>query len=46
MELPESFMKRMKNILGDGYNSFISSYNEDKQPGMRINTLNLNIKYI
>ncbi len=44
MELPESFMKRMKNILGDGYNSFISSYNEDKQPGLRINTLKLNIK--
>jgi len=44
MELPESFMKRMKNLLGDGYNSFISSYNEEKQPGLRINTLKLNIK--
>ncbi len=44
MELPESFMERMKNILGDGYNSFISSYNEEKQPGLRINTLKLDIK--
>lgn len=44
MELPESFMERMKNILGDGYNSFIVSYNEEKQPGLRINTLKLNIK--
>ncbi|MCI9080164.1 MAG: RNA methyltransferase [Lachnospiraceae bacterium] len=44
MELPESFIERMKIILGNGYNSFISSYNEEKQPGLRINTLKLNIK--
>lgn len=43
MELPEIFMERMKNLLGDGFNSFISSYNEEKQPGLRINTLKLGI---
>lgn len=44
MELPESFIERMKNLLGDGFNSFISSYNEEKQPGLRINTLKLDIE--
>lgn len=44
MELPEDFKKRMKRLLGSGYNDFIASYNEEKQPGLRINTLKAGIK--
>ena len=44
MELPEDFKKRMKMLLGSGYNDFIASYSEEKQPGLRINTLKAGIK--
>ncbi len=44
MELPEDFKNRMKRLLGSGYNDFIASYNEEKQPGLRINTLKAGIE--
>lgn len=39
MTLPVIFKERMKNLLGSGYDSFISSYENGKTQGLRINTL-------
>ncbi len=39
MKLPIEFCERMKNMLGDEYNSFIESYDTKINQGIRINTL-------
>lgn len=39
MTLPEKFTERMKNMLGDEYDEFIKSYENEKFSGLRINTL-------
>lgn len=44
MILPDDFKSRMKKLLGDEYESFMSSYNEEKAYGLRINTLKLDLK--
>jgi len=44
MVLPEDFTKRMQELLGDGYSSFIYSFDKEKVQGLRINTLKLNIR--
>ena len=37
VELPESFEKRMQEMLGDEYESYIESYDNPRQYGLRIN---------
>ena len=44
MELPEDFKKRMEELLGNEYKSFILSYKDKKQSGLRVNTLKLNVQ--
>ena len=39
VELPESFEKRMKEMLGDEYESYIESYDNPRQYGLRINPM-------
>lgn len=39
MELPIDFKERMKALLGDGYEAFIKSYDEEKKTGLRVNGL-------
>ena len=41
VQLPLSFMERMKELLGTEYDSFISSYNEIPYGGLRANTLKI-----
>ena len=35
--LPESFMERMKGLLGEEYQDFIESYQKDRVQGLRLN---------
>lgn len=44
MNLPESFQEKMKNLLKDEYDAFIHSYEEEKNQGLRINTLKISIE--
>lgn len=37
--LPQDFLSRMKELLGDEYADFLASYDEEKRQGLRINTL-------
>lgn len=39
MELPIKFLEKMQNILGDEYDAFIKSYEENRKAALRINTL-------
>lgn len=39
--LPIEFIKRMKSMLGDGFEDFISSYSQPPMRGLRVNTLRI-----
>lgn len=39
MELSVKFLEKMKNILGDEYDAFIKTYEENRKAALRINTL-------
>ncbi|MBO4782673.1 MAG: hypothetical protein J5522_09765, partial [Lachnospiraceae bacterium] len=39
--LPEKFLDEMKELLGDEYEAFLASYDEEHMRGMRCNTLKL-----
>ena len=41
VELPESFEKRMKEMLGDEYEAYIESYDNPRQYGLRINPMKI-----
>lgn len=43
-KLPEIFLNEMREILGGEYESFISSYDEEKTNAIRINTLKIDEK--
>lgn len=38
--LPLPFLERMKEMLGDDYNTFLQSYENPRTYGLRINTAN------
>lgn len=38
MKLPVSFTEKMKNLLGDEYEDYIKSYEEERLYGLRVNT--------
>ena len=38
-QLPQEFLSRMKNMLGDEYDVFLKSYDKNKIQGLRINAL-------
>ena len=40
-QLPEAFLKEMEQLLGDEYEAYIKSYEEEWKPGLRVNTLKL-----
>ena len=42
MKLPEAFEARMKRMLGDEYEAFISSYERPNTPSLRLNPLKKN----
>lgn len=39
--LPDQFLSRMHQMLGDEYDEFLESYNRPRQYGLRVNTLKL-----
>ncbi|MGI6012269.1 MAG: RsmF rRNA methyltransferase first C-terminal domain-containing protein [Ruminococcus sp.] len=41
MELPKEFKERMKNMLGEEYPAFITSYDGSRTYGLRVNTLKI-----
>ncbi|WP_410769655.1 RsmB/NOP family class I SAM-dependent RNA methyltransferase [Fontibacillus sp. BL9] len=41
VQLPIAFLNRMKALLGDEYNSFLSSYDKPRYAGIRVNTLKI-----
>lgn len=41
MNLPQDFTKRMKELLGDEYEDFIKSYEEEALGALRVNTLKI-----
>ena len=38
MMLPEQFLNRMKQMLGDEFPAFLESYEQDKYQALRINS--------
>lgn len=44
MKLPLVFTEKMEKLLGDEYNEFISTYENDYYKGIRINTLKISIE--
>lgn len=43
MNLPQPFKEKMKTLLQDEYDAFIQSYNEEKNQGLRINSIKISI---
>lgn len=41
MELPEAFKIKMKNLMGEAYESLLDSYDQPESKGIRTNTLKL-----
>lgn len=39
--LPGTFLGRMERLLGDGFPDFLASYEEERQYGLRVNTLKI-----
>lgn len=44
MDIPVEFKERMRAMLGDEYDEFIKSYDNEKNQGMRINTLKVSVE--
>ena len=44
IELPEAFINKMEELLGEQYSGFIESYNERANQGLTVNTLKIDIK--
>lgn len=44
MILPENFLYRMKNILGDEYTQFLDEYKKEPFKGLRVNTLKCSVE--
>ncbi|MBP5426489.1 MAG: RsmB/NOP family class I SAM-dependent RNA methyltransferase [Clostridiales bacterium] len=44
MKLPQDFKEKMKNILGDEYDDFIKSLDQDRFYGLRVNTLKISVE--
>ena len=37
-ELPEEFLEKMKQFLGEEYPEYLASYEEEPRSGLRVNT--------
>ncbi|WIV13853.1 RsmB/NOP family class I SAM-dependent RNA methyltransferase [Proteiniborus sp. MB09-C3] len=44
MKLPLAFTEKMEKLLGDEYNQFISTYDNDHYKGIRINTIKASVE--
>lgn len=43
-QLPLAFINRMQMLMGDEYDSFLSSYHKPKYVGIRVNTLKISVE--
>ena len=43
-KLPEQFLDRMKEQLGDEYEAFLASYEKESYAGLRVNTGKLTVE--
>lgn len=41
IQLPDEFREKMKELLGEGYDSFIESYDKERVQGLRVNPLKI-----
>jgi len=44
MKLPEEFAKKMQELMGDEFNSYLDSYNKPRFYGLRVNTLKISVE--
>lgn len=43
-DLPQSFLDSMKEILGEDYEAFLAGFDGERQYGLRVNTLKMNLE--
>ena len=43
-DLPQSFLDSMKEILGEDYEAFLAGFDGQRQYGLRVNTLKMNLE--
>ena len=43
-DLPQSFLDSMKEILGEAYEAFLAGFDGQRQYGLRVNTLKMNLE--
>ncbi len=43
MDLPQEFLERMQNMLGEEYGEFLQTYEEPRRFGLRVNTLKISV---
>lgn len=41
MKLPQQFLERMKNMLGDEYEAFLAGYENSRKYGLRVNSMKI-----
>ena len=41
MNLPESYLKTMKDMLGSEYDAYLESFNDKRLYGLRVNNLKI-----
>ena len=44
MNLPAEFIEKMKNLLGDEFDDYISCYQEPRWYGLRVNTAKISVE--
>lgn len=44
MNLPEQYLKNMREMLGDDFEAYLDSFNESRLYGLRVNTLKISVE--
>lgn len=44
MKLPEEFVKKMQELMGEEFNSYLESYSKPRFYGLRVNTLKISVE--
>nr|WP_097157176.1 RsmF rRNA methyltransferase first C-terminal domain-containing protein [Bacillus oleivorans] len=44
MHLPKDFLEKMRELLQDEFEAFLNSYEEERQQGLRVNTLKITVE--
>ncbi len=46
MNLPDKFIENMKRLLGDDFDNYMASFDNERKYGLRVNTLKTDLDYI